>query len=385
MLSVRGSKIVSEGKPIYLKGVALGGWLMMEGYMLGGENIPETIFKQKLFESVDKELAQEFVDRFRSSFITQEDAKKIKALGFNCVRIPFNYRLIEATPFKIDHNGMELLKNAVKMFGDLGIYVILDMHAVPGYQNPDWHSDSNGEVLFWDDRNCQERYLFLWEELSNAFKNEEMVAAYDIMNEPVVNDGNLVKKVFEEAIKTVRGNGDKHIIFLEGNHYAREFEKLIPLLGDNIAFSPHFYEPVQFVFNWDPSYVYPGLIEGENWDRDLIYKKIKHYTDFSVPIYIGEFGIASVTEAKGGLVWLKDFLGVIDELGCHFTYWTYKSVAPMNFPDGIFQLCSHAFGMEKVAAWLMKDKKKFYAAMDTSGFVLNEAVMNLLKPALLAK
>ena len=49
MLKVSGGKIVnSDCKPIYLKGMSLGGWLMMEGYMLGGDNIPDHIFKGKI-------------------------------------------------------------------------------------------------------------------------------------------------------------------------------------------------------------------------------------------------------------------------------------------------------------------------------------------------
>jgi aryl-phospho-beta-D-glucosidase BglC (GH1 family) len=372
MLFIKGNKIFSGNRELTLRGVAIGGWLMMEGYMLGGENIPETAFKQTLIDP------QAFSNRFRRAFITPADAQRIKGLGFNCVRIPFNHKLIEAAPFQIDIVGMEALKQAVKMFADLKIYVILDMHAVPGCQNPDWHADASGKALFWEEEENQKRYFYLWEELSKAFKNEEMIAGYDIMNEPVTEKESLLIEVYKKTIDLIRTNGDRHIIFLEGNHWARETAFMEPLFGENIALSVHFYEPIELTFNWQGQSAYPGVIKGENWGQELVYQKLKVYAKHGVPVFVGEFGVSSANQSRGRLAWLEDVLAAMAKLNFHWTYWTYKSAAPMNFPDGLYQLCSHDFRMEKVPELLKKDKEKFYAAMDTSGFTLNQKALDLL-------
>lgn len=105
MLRVIEGKIISEdGKPVRLKGIALGGWLMMEGYILGGRNIPESIFKSRLAKIYSKKFVKEFTKRFRNNFIQISDYITIKRLGFNCVRLPFNYRLLE------EPDGLDYLK-----------------------------------------------------------------------------------------------------------------------------------------------------------------------------------------------------------------------------------------------------------------------------------
>ncbi len=52
-LITRGTKIVKpNGRPIVLKGVNLGGWLMMEGYILGAPNNPEQAFKREFVKKL---------------------------------------------------------------------------------------------------------------------------------------------------------------------------------------------------------------------------------------------------------------------------------------------------------------------------------------------
>ena len=49
MLRTRGKKIINEkGQEVALRSIGIGGWLMMEGYMLGGKNMPEHVFKNKI-------------------------------------------------------------------------------------------------------------------------------------------------------------------------------------------------------------------------------------------------------------------------------------------------------------------------------------------------
>ena len=43
------------------------------------------------------------------------------------------------------------------------IYTILDLHALPGGQNPDWHSDNvTNYAAFWDHKDFQDRVIWLW-------------------------------------------------------------------------------------------------------------------------------------------------------------------------------------------------------------------------------
>jgi endoglucanase len=386
MLKIKDKSIVDEkGSKLTLKGISLGGWLMMEGYMLGGENIPESKFKEDLRKKVGKKLFEEFVWEFRKRFINDRDVLTIKKLGFNCVRLPFNYKLIEKAPFKIDPKGMSFLVKAVKSFTDQKIMVILDMHAVPGCQNEDWHSDSGGKALFFKDPSFRERYVFLWEQISKRFKDFSNVAGYDIMNEPVTDRLDILLDAYAEVIKTVRKNGDGHIIFLEGNNWAQEvgFLKDLVSASENAAYSIHFYEPFQYTFNQYPNYTYPGIIAGRHWDDRAIRKRLSSYARLNAPVYVGEFGVASrCPHCFEEVRWVKDVLGSFADFKFHYTYWTYKSVAGMHFPDGLFQSYPKLPGMNNIAPQLLNGREEYYSSLATKNFKLNGQVMRVLNTSL---
>ena len=114
-LSTKNGKIINRnGKDVSLRGVNLGGWLMMEGYILYGRNIPERVFRYSMEKAYGKKGLLSFTNAFRNSFIREDDFRRISGFGFNCVRIPFNYRLIEddKRPFKYSKEGLSFLENA---------------------------------------------------------------------------------------------------------------------------------------------------------------------------------------------------------------------------------------------------------------------------------
>lgn len=383
MLRVKAGKIV----PVKLRGINFGGWLMMEGYILGGRNIPEHIFKEKLVELFGRDFVSTFSRRFRDNFIQDDDYEIIKKLGFNCVRLPFNYRLLE------EEGGLDYLKRVVRQIAKRKLYVILDMHAIPGAQNQDWHSDSSGEALFWEQEKYRREYFALWEKLAKTFRDEEWIAGYDIMNEPVTKDVKLLREVYQQVIEVIRESGDPHLIFLEGNNWAREISFLKGIKGDNLALSVHFYEPVEFTFNWLPDVKYPGKVLNKRWDKKAIRGALKKYADFAKelerPVFVGEFGIASRCVYGGEeFQWVEDALAAFEEFDFHWTYWTYKSVKGMDLPDGFFQLAdgsgiigtkSIVSGMENFYSVLRQQRADFFCLWRTENFKLNRFLFSKMK------
>src|SRR5882724_10102748 len=104
--------IAPDGKPLLLKGINLGNWLVPEGYMFKFKtaNSPRMIYTV-VNELIGEDEARKFWKTYRDNYISSEDIKFIKQSGFNSVRIPFNYRLFvsESEPAKLEGVGYELL------------------------------------------------------------------------------------------------------------------------------------------------------------------------------------------------------------------------------------------------------------------------------------
>lgn len=339
MLHIKDSKIVDikTNKEVKLRGVNLGGWLMMEGYILGGRNIPESEFKRR-FKKVNGEAAlKEFEYYFRKNFINQKDIEYIKKLGFNCVRVPFHW--------KIAYEEIIWLDEVIKWCEQNKIYCILDMHSVPGSQNGDWHSDpvKISKSLFWDKKNFHKKYYELWDLISKRYKNKEIIAGYDIMNEPVMRKKNWAKilaDVYNNVIEIIRKNSDNHIIFVEGNLWATQYDFLNYLdykNHKNVAISIHFYYPVDFTFNLDHSLKYPSKILNKYKLRSILKKYLEISKKFNMPIYVGEFGVnlRCYNSCYGEKQYLKDVISIFEEFGYHWTIWTYKTIYINVQPSGL--------------------------------------------------
>lgn len=397
MLTIKNNNIInSKGRKVFLRGVNLGGWLMMEGYILHGRNISEKSVKAEMIRRYGKKETDNFTNAFRDNFIKEKDFRNIASLGFNCIRLPFNHKLIENQDkkFSINKSGIKLLKKAVSWCKKYNIYCILDMHAAPGSQNQDWHSDSDGEMFLWKDKKRQERYFRLWEVLARVFKNDETVAGYDILNEPVIktNGRKILRPFYKEAVKRIRAVDNKHIIFLEGNIWSQRPEDIGEPFGANLCYSVHFYPPLDFTFNFHRGLKYPGRINREYWNINKVERILKTYRDYSkkwnVPVFVGEFGVnRRFGERSGELDWVRDALKCFKEFKFHWTYWTYKAIANNVFPDGIYQYMANppwvnrqgpVYGFENYYALWKGSKKDIIESWKTVNFTKNKALSNLL-------
>jgi len=388
MLKVKNGQIMASiGRPVTLKGVNLGGWLMMEGYIMGGRNIAEQEFKKSLAKKQGKQALKDFTRLFRDNFIRENDFKTISDLGFNCVRLPFNYRIIK-------EGALRYLEDAVRHCKKYGLWCILDLHAAPGSQNEDWHSDSSGRTLLWKSGKYQDKFIKIWQLLSHKFRNEEAVAGYDILNEPVCQQNRPVLKLYKRTVSAIREIDKKHIIFLEGNRWAQKIEFLRAPWDNNLVYSVHFYPPLEFTFSFVRDLKYPGYVFGEYWSKAKLREILEKYRRlqklWKVPIYVGEFGQNSRCFCcREEFKWTRDILDIFRQFGFHWTYWTYKAVAQGVFPDGLHQYQPNdawinrqgpVVGWENFYSLWNKRRRDIVKSWRTREFSLNKALITALRP-----
>jgi aryl-phospho-beta-D-glucosidase BglC (GH1 family) len=369
-----------------LKGVNLGGWLNMEGYILHSRNIPEQKFKKDFAKKLGSSALRDFEKAFRDHFIGEDDFQKIAHCGFNCIRLPFHHRLIEKHPYHYDREGVGYLDRILRWARRHRLWVILDLHAACGAQNHDWHSDSLGKAELWQRKEYQNRTLALWEFLADLYKDREEVAGYDLLNEAVVPKMETLNTFYQNVIKTIRSVDRQHILFVEGNQWAMELEGLKEFKDDQLVLSIHTYQPLEFTFNFIPYLSYP-LRPPYSWNQSTMKTLLSNYHKISrkrsVPIFVGEFGV----NARGGFYgehqWLKDILSCFREFGFHWTYWTYKAVKNSVFPDGIFSYVENPpwvnrqgplMGWETYALHWPKRKKEMIDSWRTKHFRPNKEI-----------
>ena len=378
-----------DGKPVTLKGVNVGGWLMMEGYILHAPIRASWVFKKEFRRELGGQALREFEVGFQDTFIREQDFKRIAQWGCNCVRVPFNYRLLEKPDYKGGQDDIHYLDNVVKWAEKYQIWVILDLHAAWGSQNHDWHSDSTGDAELWTSHDNQNRTLHLWATIAKRYRDSLAVAGYDLLNESVISNPALLNSFYKKIIETIRRYDPHHILFIEGNNWARDVDCLEPFKDDNYALSIHFYDPIDFTFNFIPHMTYPLRFR---FTKATLFNILQGYARLAHkrgrPVFVGEFGVNYRQGLYGEDIWLKNMLDCFKQFGFHWTYWTYKAVKNSVFPDGLMSYYDNPpwvnrmgpdTGWDCYAKHWQKDRKDIIKSWKTENFKENKRLTRILK------
>jgi aryl-phospho-beta-D-glucosidase BglC (GH1 family) len=350
MLQVQGGRIVDgRGDTVRLRGTCVGGWMNGEDFIDGYPGCEHGL-RATMSEVIGPAKAHFFFERLLDYFFGEEDVAFIKSCGANVVRLPLNYRHFERddTPFHYLEDGFQRLDQAIAWCARHGLYVILDLHAVQGWQNPDWHCDNaSRHVLFWQHRQFQDRFVALWEEFARRYQGNPTVAGYNVMNEPVTNaprgrfgapyapDWLAINGVYRRVVNAIRCSDPQHIIFLEGDLFSSRFEGLEAPFAPNLVYSSHNYNQAGF----GPG-TYPGQIGGLRWDAEEQNRLFQQHSgtafarQHNVPLWVGEFGAAyngPSQETPDRLRALDDQIAVFEEGGASWTTWTYKDIDVMGW------------------------------------------------------
>jgi endoglucanase len=345
LLQVKKNQIVDDnGQSINMRGFCIGGWMNME-HNINGHPGDEHGLRRVMADLLGPDKARFFFDRLLNYFFAEDDVAFIKACGANMVRLPLNYRHFEddGEPFHYLETGFQRLEQAVKWCAQHGLHVILDLHAVQGFQNSDWHSDnSSRHTFFWHEAQYQDRFVALWEEFARRYKGNATIAGYNVMNEPIVNapagrfsrnynpDWDTLNRIYRRVVGAIRKIDPEHIIFLEGDYYSTQFDGLDAPFDENLVYSSHIYTRA----GHGPG-SYPGTLDGVYWDKNKlreifeIHSGTRYAQKYNVPLWVGEFGArmdGPQEEWPDRCRSLDDQLEIFDSFSAHWTSWTYKDV-----------------------------------------------------------
>lgn len=307
--STNGKEIIDgNGQPILLKGINLGNWLVPEGYMFHFSKINSPQFIYLFFNTLVKpEEANKFWEDFRKNYITRDDIRLIKSLGFNSVRIPFNYRLfITDYPFyELKGVGYALLDSAINWCKQESLYVILDMHCAPGGQTGDNIDDSFGYPFLFDSPLAQEHTIKIWRRLAEIYKDEEIIIGYDLLNEPIAHYFDvdrlkpLLVPLYKRITSEIREVDTNHIIIYSGAIWGSDFSIFTERIDPKAVYTFHKY--------WTPP------------TKEVIQEYIDFRETFNVPIYMGESG-------ENTNEWINEFRTLLEKNNISWCFWPYKKL-----------------------------------------------------------
>ncbi len=268
-----------------------------------------------------------------TSSVTEADYADIAAAGFNTVRMCLWHRVFR------DNGGWEWLKIHCLWARRHGLRIILDMHSPPGgYQ-------SNGyKGRFWKDPLLQQTLIDFWVQAAVTFRDDPVIAAFDIMNEPKPPTDKDWLSFASRALREVRTAGWNRPVIVESSMLVDGWSESSPKLDDlGVIYDVHFYMPWDFCSKGEPAYGQAGrgysgaIIDAaflrEHLELDLLRFGRKHH----VPVNSGEFGVSEKALAAGGQKWLADMTSLMNKNGVHRQYFCWCVYSDFAVEPGWFR------------------------------------------------
>ena len=281
---IKGDIIDPNGNRFIIQATNVSCWLYQENYIFGGAQNAHKITAENLNEILGTNAYGKFSKQMMEHFITEEDMRLMKKMGFNSVRVGFSAESFDNDSIK--KVLFSTLDNLLPTFKENKVAIILSMIHAAKPQNTLWVSNyTKGATVLWDSAEAKLKTAAIWSEIAQHYKDEQIILGYDLINEPNINrkrEKELID-LYQKITTSIRKYDPNHMIIYEGNLYATKLDvlsKYDSLLDSNACYQFHFY----------------------SWFGNKIEKQLpKHLESTEAkqrPIFCGEFGINRLSEIK---------------------------------------------------------------------------------------
>ena len=294
------------------------------------------------------------------TFITEKDIGVIAGLGFDHVRVPVDYNVLQDEDGNVIEEGFKHLEDCRRWCADRGLNMLIDLHECYGYSFDPLKKDMDRKAFFYD-MDLQSRFLKLWYEIAVRFKDYSDQVAFEPLNEVVLWEvADAWNELAGRFIWMMRCIIPDCRLVIGGVRYNSVLS--VPLLdlpvSDGIVYNFHCYEPMIFTHqgaHWvegmpaDFRIGYPKTLEeyrrtgdsleadvsgavdtegireiGEGFFEDIFAPAIAKAEEDGVPLYCGEYGVIDLADREDKGRWLKDIGAVFDKYGIGRALWNYK-------------------------------------------------------------
>lgn len=208
----------SSSPPDFVRGVNIGGWLVLEKWMT-----PE------VFEGTDAEDQWSFdsqvgafakIHQHWETYFTEADVQTIASWGINSLRLPIGFWAYDNAGTPYIKGADAYLEQAIGWAREAGLKVLIDLHGVPGGQNGFDNSGHSG-VVDWQKGDNMERTISVLETITKKYGCEsysDVVIGIELVNEPISwepNSFDVTQEWTSKAYRAVRAaatNRDLQIV-----------------------------------------------------------------------------------------------------------------------------------------------------------------------------
>jgi endoglucanase len=255
--------------------------------------------------------------------LKEEYFQLIKDIGFNSVRLPVRWdsHTMEKAPYTIDPTFLARVDWAVNQALSRNLVITFNMH--------------NYYDLYADPNNHKERYLAIWKQIAEHFKDYPQTLLFEPLNEPQdklgIPEWNALLK---EVLAVIRQSNPNRIVIIGPANYNDIYKiKNLDLPKDdrNIIVTFHYYLPHRFTHQgapWTPdSNNWLGMKWGSDADKRLVAKDFdlaaKWGKENDRPIFLGEFGAYKKADMESRVRWTKCVADNAIERGFSISYWDF--------------------------------------------------------------
>ncbi|MBQ4017571.1 MAG: cellulase family glycosylhydrolase, partial [Oscillospiraceae bacterium] len=187
----------------FYKGINLGGWLSQCDYS-----------EERL-----------------NSFITEKDFEVIASWGFDHVRLPVDYNVIQDAEGRMMEEGLARIDAALRFCEKTGLHMVLDLHKTPGFS----FDPQEQEMGFFRSAPDQQRFFTIWESFASRYAGKSELLMFDLLNEitepAYLEDWN---RISAECIRRIRRTmPDVRILVGSYHHNAVSAVKDLPAPADD--------------------------------------------------------------------------------------------------------------------------------------------------------
>jgi len=276
-----------------------------------------------------KDKATQVMNNHWSTYIVESDFAFMAANGLNAVRIPVGWWIASGSkpPAPFVGGSLPALDNAFNWAEKHNIRVIIDLHTVPGSQNPYEHSGTRDGSQTWGDSNIAQTVQVI-DFLAARYAGRSILLAVELMNEPRAPGVSLdsLKKYYEQAYNTVRKYSITAYVIMSTRLNVDSTTELVEFASrfDRVVLDVHFYNLFNNMFD---SFTVQQNIDYVN---NTIANGLKAMTRPDGPLtFVGEW----VVEWKVNGATKADYqrfakaqIAVYEQATFGWAYWTYKNV-----------------------------------------------------------